>query len=120
MISSIEFPINSNKPGEWAELCHEITNYKNIGVEGMSKKALEFADIAYYCLQPNSEESLESVFMYLFMGGCDLPYLFCVAKYSTRLEFGDRDDYKEIEESVMIKYLQRMRENYPDREWLFS
>jgi len=110
---------NSDKPGEWAELSNEITKYSNTGIEGIANKALEFADIAYYDLQMNSKENLDSIFMYLFMDGTDLPCLFCIAKYSTRLEFGESSRYKKIEKYVMTKYLEYMRDNHPERWWLF-
>jgi len=107
---------NSEKPGEWAELCREIVDDKTSGLEKVVNVALELADIVYYCLQPNSSETLESVFMYLYLERFDLAYLFCIAKYCTRLEFGDDPKYKEIEKYIMKKYLTYIKYTFP-RTW---
>lgn len=117
----LENPPCSDKPGEMAELCREMTDYDKPSLDRTVSISLELADVAYYSLQCKETFEESSDFMYLYMGGWNLPCLFCILKYETRLRYGDRDNYKEIEKYIMTKYLQEMKENHPmDMEWFFT
>jgi hypothetical protein len=72
--------------------------------------ALELADIAYYCLQPNYKLSeADDVLVYLYADGWALPYMFCIVKYLTRLKSGDSPNYKEEETKIMTKFLEYLK-----------
>jgi hypothetical protein len=115
-------PPCSDKPGEIHEWSREIAKDTSI-VPPQEKDvaiALELADIVYYTLQPNSKENY-GLFWEIYLGGPQLAYVFCVIKYKTRLEYGDREDYKEIESYVMANYLKDLRNNRNNRyNWFFS
>lgn len=116
----LENPPCSDKPGEMAELCREITDYNRSGFDKAVFVALELADVTYYSLQCKEVFKEYSDFMYLYMGDWNLPCLFCILKYETRLRYGDRRNYKEIEETVMTKYLQKVKRNNPEMDWFFT
>lgn len=104
-------PAGSGKAGEKIELLWEML--KDGNADGLDAKfAAELADITYYGLQPNAKESdkfeeiIENDLLNFFYGiPVDSILAFCIIKYSTRLKFGDKQNYKEIEFNVLEKYL---------------
>jgi hypothetical protein len=113
-------PPSSNKPGELHEYALAITSNSTQGGDHMTSDiALEIADVMYYELQPNSP-SYDKSYWEIFYGDTILPSIFCIIKYRTRLKFGDRKDYKDIESSVMDVYLQTIKNNPDSRYfWLY-
>jgi len=104
-------PAGTGKAGENIELLWEKS--KDLNAKGIDAEfAAEIADITYYGLQPNANENdkfenlLENEVLNYFNGiPVDSILAFCIIKYSTRLEFGDRENYKEIEFKKLSTYL---------------
>lgn len=113
---------NSEKPGEIHELFREMTRHPDI-VSPFKKDvatALEIADVVYYTLQPNSKEDYD-LFWSILLGNPSLGYIFCIIKYNIRLKYGDKENYKEIETSVMKNYLEELNSNRENKyHWFFS
>ena len=112
-------PASSEKPGEMVEFCHEMTRLDRDVFQRTVLKALELADIAYYSLQSEEEIKNSYAFMHIVSEGWGLPCLFCILKYETRLKYGDRENYKEIEEYIMSKYLLKLKKTQ-NLEWFFN
>lgn len=97
----------SQKPGEEFELQAEIRRDID-GVDG--QLASEIADRIYYSSYPKcSEKDLRVVLDWLFILGISLSTAqeFCIVKYETRIKHGDEPNYKEIENDVLDKYIDR-------------
>ena len=102
-----------DKPGEIIELMRELiillTNrHMPLGIG--PEMAGEFADIAYYGLQPNVdfEDSLKRYDHDLFAPAripIDSILAFCIIKYSTRLMHGEESNYKYLERDKLQEYL---------------
>jgi hypothetical protein len=114
-------PPSSNKVGEIHEYARAVTSNSSQESHHMNSDiALEIADIMYYELQPNSD-SHDTDYWHIFYGDIILPYIFCIIKYRTRLKYGDRVDYKEIESAVMDVYLQTIKNDSDSRySWLLN
>lgn len=109
------------KAGEKAELRYELLSNGDIQ-QITPKLAHELADITYYGLQPNAdkkhqykyllESELLNIFFYKYNATNDFLNL-CIIKYSTRLQYGNEPDYKEIEFKKLEYYL-NMHPNFRD------
>ncbi len=103
---------SSGKQGEVNELIEEEEKASHLPRVPLIYPgiALELADIAYYCLQPNYRKSeADDVYTYLYADGWHLPYMFCIVKYLTRLKNGDSPNYKEEETKIMTKFLEYLK-----------
>ena len=104
---------NPDKPGEIHELLvgeiflnpHKFPQ----GPQVRPSVASEIADIIYYVSQPNCPESIKDPSDFLQLLGIDMELArqFCIAKYTTRLEFGDFPHYKKIENRTLQLLLQK-------------
>lgn len=103
---------SSGKQGEVNELIEEEEKASHLPRVPLIYPgiALELADIAYYCLQPNYRKSEADDFLaYVYADGWHLPYMFCIVKYLTRLKNGDSPNYKEEETKIMTKFLEYLK-----------
>lgn len=108
----LERPGGSGKAGEEVELWNEL--FAKVNDTITPEIACEIADIAYYGLQPNINEAdsfenlLESTNInFIFWNDAPITNFldFCIIKYTTRLEYGNQENYKEIEFKKMERYL---------------
>jgi hypothetical protein len=108
----------SSKPGEAYEY-KVAMDKKMISPDFFTtEEALETADLIYYELQPNSAVEAP-INWFLSFGDTRLLCILCYIKYKTRLRFGDRKNYKEIETYVMDMYLETLKKN-TQYDWLFK
>lgn len=95
----------SGKQGEWREFEEQIRRDVT-GLDG--EFASETADLYYYCAQKNcpKNEIRQMHDWFQFLG---IPLRaaqeFCILKYRTRIRYGDRIDYKKIENRALDKYI---------------
>lgn len=97
----------TNKPGEVIETMEARIEAVRTGMI-IPALALEYADIIYYSQQPNCPIYLQDPCPFIYsLGEISMrqAYLFCIIKYTTRLNYGDEDNYKEIEARVMREFL---------------
>ena len=105
--------LNPDKPPEIIELTEEVMTMLGqrllpLGIN--SHLASEFADIAYYGLQPNANivDNLGQYNKYIF-GPAKIPIdsilTFCIIKYTTRLTCNENSNYKDLEDERLFNYL---------------
>lgn len=111
----------SNKPGENHELRQEmedeVRNIIPVGVNmveqsGINEKiAAELADHGYYRLMENAprQEELENWYRSIGLDLQGIPIrsilIFTIIKYSTRIDHGNKPNYKDIEHKKLKQYL---------------
>lgn len=108
VLQKLHAPENSDKPGEGPEFARAL---RESGSRFTPDLALEIADLVYYYNQPNAltRQSLNAL-LFLILGDQwkKLSDDFCMVKYATRIQYGNRHDYKEIEDRMMRFHLRRL------------
>lgn len=99
--------VDQVKPGELVEYFEALFESHNFNTHIAS----ELADITYYGLQDNASPNNEFEYLtddfHINDHGLNLDSIlsFCIIKYTTRLRFGDNEDYKEIEYKNLEEYI---------------
>lgn len=99
--------LDPNKPGEEYEFLAAMVRADESITPEM---ALELGDMMYNYCQENAPAL--PYYSFVIEGLLGIPmnwaFAFCIVKYETRLLFGDRPDYREIEEEVMTQFLETL------------
>jgi len=102
------YSLDTHKPGEDAEWAEALRNSRDKFTPDL---ALETADLVYYFTLKNAPPRRSLNMTLGLILGDDWERIsegFCVVKYASRLRFGDRPDFKDLERRIMWLHLSRL------------